>query len=355
MTESLIHCEHSVRCGGCPAISLSYEDQLEKKHAAVQSAFALFTELAHVRIEPVQAARPITQYRTRAKWVTGKHGALGLFSLGTHEVQDLPQCKVIAPAIARGALALRSLISQLDRNPALVTVADGGALYAVDLRELVQRDASTKLLVTLVVLSSRCTIEQAREACSRLVNEGIAKSAAASWHDGRNVQMLGENPRIYAGDPEPTDVLVQGKLWQLVSPGSFVQTHRNTAAAIHDLIVRELSHTQRAQIPTRVLELYAGSGALGLKLAASGMHVRCVESFAPAVAQIDRAARLQGLKSISAIAQDAAARTRQSIVFSVGSAASTQACVCLVRSRDARTGRRRARCPRLSHAECATV
>ena len=45
----------------------------------------------------------------------------------------------------------------------------------------------------------------------------------------------------------------------------------------------------------RILDLYGGSGSIALGLAAAGAHVHMVESFAPAVAQAEEAARAQAL------------------------------------------------------------
>lgn len=309
MSKTLIHCEHSSSCGGCPAISLAYDEQLAKKHEFVRRAFSLFTELAQVTIAPVSAPKHIVQYRTRAKLVTGKGGTLGLYRPGTHIVEDIEHCQVLAPVLSEGASVLRSVLrnppKNLQHNPALKTVADGGALHAVDLRELVQREPPEQLLLTLVLRTDRCSLDEATAACEWLVEQDIARSAAASWHDGQSIQLLGSNAEILAGDPEPRDALVQQKLWQIAAPGAFVQTHRATASAIHDSIVRALAADQRK--PLRVLELYAGSGALGLRLASMGARVTCVETYRPAVARIDRAARLQGMSAnVEPIAQDAA-------------------------------------------------
>src|SRR5690606_18549728 len=55
---------------------------------------------------------------------------------------------------------------------------------------------------------------------------------------------------------------------------------------------------------SRLLELYAGSGALALRLAARGASLTAVEAFAPAVERLALAAREQGL-AVEARAADA--------------------------------------------------
>jgi 23S rRNA (uracil1939-C5)-methyltransferase len=59
----------------------------------------------------------------------------------------------------------------------------------------------------------------------------------------------------------------------------------------------------------RVLELFAGSGALALALAARGAEVSAVESFAPACERLRRAAREQAL-AVRVLTGDAARQTR---------------------------------------------
>ncbi len=66
-----------------------------------------------------------------------------------------------------------------------------------------------------------------------------------------------------------------------------------------------LSSSTSAPQARRVLELYAGSGALSLRLAARGHRVTLVEAFAPAVDMARRAATEQGL-ALDAITADTA-------------------------------------------------
>ncbi|HEX2670358.1 MAG TPA: pseudouridine synthase, partial [Polyangiaceae bacterium] len=69
------------------------------------------------------------------------------------------------------------------------------------------------------------------------------------------------------------------------------QAHLGQANAAHARIEQALKELGAK----RVLELYAGSGALALRLAAAGFDVTAVEAFGPALAHVERAAREQKL------------------------------------------------------------
>ena len=60
-----------------------------------------------------------------------------------------------------------------------------------------------------------------------------------------------------------------------------IQVHRGQAARIQTTVKQALL-LERPGHRKRALELYAGSGSLGLSLAKAGAEVTLVESFAPA-------------------------------------------------------------------------
>jgi 23S rRNA (uracil1939-C5)-methyltransferase len=75
-------------------------------------------------------------------------------------------------------------------------------------------------------------------------------------------------------------------------------------AAVETALQAEPFGTARSLAGLRVLELYAGSGALALRLAARGARVTLVESFVPAVRLAERAAGEQNLE-LTPVAADA--------------------------------------------------
>src|SRR5580700_2481154 len=104
-----VSCEHADRCGGCPIIALPYGEQLSLKRGRVVQSLARYPALELVYTEPVIAAEPITSYRTRAKMIVGPGAKIGLFAKGGgHQVVDIPSCRVISPALAKVAEAVRA-------------------------------------------------------------------------------------------------------------------------------------------------------------------------------------------------------------------------------------------------------
>ena len=107
----------------------------------------------------------------------------------------------------------------------------------------------------------------------------------------------------------------------LATFGSFVQAHRGQAERVHNALLEQIRAATAAQQqqadaplqhqprPPRVLDLYGGSGAIALSLAAAGAVVHLVESFAPAVAHAEAAAKEQNL-SLTAECGDVATALR---------------------------------------------
>jgi 23S rRNA (uracil1939-C5)-methyltransferase len=304
-TPALVVCDHAERCPGCPAIGLPYAEQLANKGRRVSRAVGRYPALEGVRVEAVAGADPVVGYRTRAKLMVGTGGRLGLYAAG-HDVVDIPRCRVLAPPLARVADAVRRLV----RQAGSVGEVLGSALHAIDLREVCD-GAAVQVLVTLVVQRERAGhLEPLREAARVLMREAHeVVGVAANYHEGDAPQVLGKETVLLAGAASAQDRT--GGSVTMATYGSFVQAHRGQAARIHALLLEAVAAPGR-QPPgrrPRVLDVFGGSGAIAMGLAAAGASVHVVESFGPAVAQVRAAAQAQGL-DVRADQGDAAAVVR---------------------------------------------
>jgi 23S rRNA (uracil1939-C5)-methyltransferase len=287
-----VSCPFAARCPGCAWIALAPEAQLRAKEALLAGALAPYG--LGLRPLPAQPAEPRAGYRSRAKLAVASGPRLGLFARGTHEVLDLPGCPVLAPGLAAATAALRTLLGGPPpaAEAALRPEGDGpGKLRAVDLRE-VEDEAGAGLLLSLVLRAPEPPAPVLAAAADALFAALPAlRSLTLRLHDGRAPGLLGGPPRVLRGPALVDDRLRPDAPAVRAGAGSFVQVHRAQAARLQQAVERALG----ALGGRRVLDVYAGSGALGLALAARGARATLVEGFAPAAAAAREAAERQRL------------------------------------------------------------
>lgn len=285
-----VSCPHAHECPGCPLIDLDYPAQLARKQALLRAELSAYPELAALAPEALAPAARVQGYRARAKLVAAPD-ALGLFARGTHRVVDVPDCRVLDPLVAQAVASLRALLPE------------GPPLDGVDVAR-----AGDALLVTLIAPDSAPEAGvHALGAALRRALPAVAGVALARRPAGA-VQLLASAPRMLSGAAELAVHSTPGGPYSYLAPGAFMQAHADTSGAIQARIVERLA-ASGALGGLRVLELFAGSGALALSLAARGAEVSAVESFAPACERLRRAAREQAL-AVRVLAGDAARQTR---------------------------------------------
>jgi 23S rRNA (uracil1939-C5)-methyltransferase len=266
-----IHCPHATRCAGCPAIELPPDEQLTHKRDRVARAFARYPAL-ELAIDETVPADPTTGYRVRAKLVA-QRGRLGLFAKNEdHVVVDIPECQVLTPRLAKAADVVRR--------------AQIPGLRAVDLRE------ADRVLITLILDDGTDPDPEAILAIDPDASIAIAYQAPD------HPQLLGRGLRVLRDGPV-RDEIADG-VWTYAAHGAFVQAHRGQAARIY----REIRDATRPE-GARVIDVFAGSGAIGLMLAKAGANVLAIEAFPPAAERAREAATAQGL-ALDVVIGDAA-------------------------------------------------
>ena len=270
--DDSLDCPHGARCGGCAFLGVPYAEQLERKQAIVQQGLARYAGHGSLRVTAVTGAEPTRAYRTRAKLVFSA-GVLGLYERDSHTVVDIPECRVLAPALLRTAAAARSVLAGADLDGLDLRLVDDGVIATL----IAARGTAPSALHGLA--------EAFRAACPEL------RSVAASFREAGAATVLGTGHVLLSGAEVERHHLQASGPYHLAAHGAFAQAHLGQANAAHANIERAL----RALGAQRVLELYAGSGALSLRLASAGFAMTAVEAFAPALTHAARAAREQSL------------------------------------------------------------
>jgi 23S rRNA (uracil1939-C5)-methyltransferase len=176
-------------------------------------------------------------------------------------------------------------------------------LTGLDVREVQDRDR----LGVLVTLGGEAHARPTLEALARELSAdpGVV-SVALSVRSKDSPTFFGAAPEVVAGASEARDQLSAGGPYHLVSHGAFVQAHRGQAEALALRMLDGLRAALGTLDSARVLELYAGSGALGLLLCRHGARPLLVEQFAPALALVRKAGEAQGLRGLDTRVGDAA-------------------------------------------------
>jgi tRNA/tmRNA/rRNA uracil-C5-methylase (TrmA/RlmC/RlmD family) len=305
-----VECPHAALCSGCPLIELDYASQLERKAELLRGALAPHAVFESPVPEAVVGADTVTGYRVRAKLVVASGPRLGLYARASHEVVDIPECRVLAPSLARTASAIRQLLADppADAGPALVARGTGeGALAAVDLREALGPEGP-RVLVGLVLSGPRAvtSAEEAAASAAILCAQPEVLGVGVSARPARGPRVLGDAPRPVAGASEAVDTV--GDVEHLARHGAFVQAHRGQALRLHAEIAARLRGILGDLRGAPVLDVYGGSGAIALALAAEGARVTLIEAFPPAA----EAARRAGRGGLEVVVGDASELARSS-------------------------------------------
>jgi len=290
--EGRVECDHGERCGGCALLGRSRAEQAQHKRDAVRTALTCYRWLSGLELAELTAAQANVGYRTRAKLVVAPAGGIGLYARGSHDVVDIPRCRVLAPVVAEVVAALRALLADGEHGEHAALRASG-ALAGVDVREVVDQGEAGALVTLIGELRSKRELERFAEQVARVPR---VRSVALSARERDAPALLGAPPELLHGPAASRDRLSPAMPYQLVAHGSFAQGHRAQAVALA-LRVRDGLNEQLGGLRgKRVLELYAGSGALALWLGAEGAELHLVERYAPALELVASAAREQGLR-----------------------------------------------------------
>jgi 23S rRNA (uracil1939-C5)-methyltransferase len=299
--QAKFDCVHSARCGGCALLELPLAQQLTRKHSIVSEAFAGYEALQKLSIEPVVPALPMLGYRTRAKLVVSEAGAIGLFERASHEVCDIPECRVMHPALLDVVAAVR------ERACRALTGLDARLVHEVDDVAAQPRQG------VLLTLNGSGDAEPALHELGRsLMQHPLVRGVAVRVQTASANRLLEGELTQLAGAALVRDQLRAQGPFHYATFGSFVQAHGGQAAAIARFIVERIERAFPGE-EVRVLELFAGSGALALELCARGLAVCAVEVYAPALASAERAAREQGLDRLQCRVGEAEDVVRDSV------------------------------------------
>ena len=196
-------------------------------------------------------------FRTRARLaVRGRASSpkVGIFQTGTHKIADIPRCGIHHPAVNEVAAALRAAVRAAGVEPYAERPHRGVLRY---LQVAVERTRGR----AQVVLVGNCDGPEPLAPVFAALEQALGPRLQGLFWNGnteRGNAILGERWERIAGEEALREEVAGIDVFH--PPGAFGQSHPE--------LFDSLARRARAAVPdgARVLELYAGTGAIGLGL-----------------------------------------------------------------------------------------
>lgn len=231
-------------------------------------------------IEPVRYSEHHYDYRAYAKFVVGPKGELGSYRRASHSVAKMDHCVVHAPAIAAAHAFVQDKLREL--RPA-------GLRYVVMRASL----ADERVIVTLICTSPRAGLYRAL--AHDLGREPFIAAVDFHYNDSEGNAVFGSEAieRLYDDGKELQESI--GVLQLRLKSHAFSQINPAAAALLYEHVSQELSALGKDS--SSVLDLYAGSGGIGLShlLRQPDSSVKAVEAVEAANVAARMTAQTHGL------------------------------------------------------------
>lgn len=325
-----VDCVNFPKCGGCVFRHISYSAELEIKSQAVLDAV---TRIGGLKVEgykkssdagpktdafthswckelggesyasgsiirPIVGAETINSYRNKAQMPIGRDNdgepLIGYYASHSHRIVDCKNCLLQPEIFDSVSETVKEFIKDTDQE-----IYDEKTRTGV-LRHLYIRrgEAFGEIMVCLVInkhklKSEKLLVDRIRR------NIPQVKTIAVNLNDEDTNVILGPKTRVLWGEDTITDVLCGLKI--ILSPASFYQVNRKQAEKLYQ-IAAEYAKLDKDKI---LLDLYCGTGTIGLTMAKMCKKLIGAEIVHEAVENAKRNAKINGIDNAEFIEGDA--------------------------------------------------
>lgn len=284
-------CPHYGKCGGCDWRHTDYAGELNWKLQRVNDALQRIGGLM-LTAERIVPAPSEDRYRAKVIFAVGQDASgkpvTGFYRARSHDIIPVEDCRLQSADAGNAAKALRAWMEKY-RIPAWDEGKHRGLV-----KHLFVRSG-----MVCVVAAGKPSHE--KDLVSALL-EVLPDTKSIVWNENRsegNAVLSGDFRTLYGSNT--VEVTLSGLRFRL-SPRSFFQVNPAQAERLYALAVESAQLTGSET----VIDLYCGTGAIGLLAASKAKEVVGVEVIPSAVEDAGNTAVLAGIRNASFLCADAA-------------------------------------------------
>lgn len=302
-------CPVATQCGGCVYRHIDYAAELNIKAQRVRDALERIGGLQNFEMEPILAAPDRCRYRNKCQLPIGlsKDGTLqlGFYAVNSHRIVDTHTCLLQPEEFDRAAEAFRrwhAISGESVYNESTHT----GVLRHLYMR----RGEKSREMLVCIVINGGAVHEEAL--LVQLLREAVPEITGVLLNINRektNV-VLGKTCRTLWGKDTITDTLC-GLEFE-IAPHAFYQVNRTQAERLYEKAAEYAALTGTETL----LDLYCGTGTIGLSMAKNAKKLVGVEIVPAAVENARRNAERNHIDNAEFLCADAAEAAR--ILFERG-------------------------------------
>ena len=286
------------KCGGCSFRHITYDSELLFKQKRVTDALTRIGGLEKEITEPIEAADGSSRYRNKAQLPIAydKNGSVcvGFYAMHSHRVIPLEDCLLHTELFTKAAKVFLEWANKY-AVPPYDEAAHKGILRHLYLR---QAQKTNELMVCIVANAKE--LRRERELVTSLCDAlPELKTVVLNTNTDRTNVITGRLNRTLYGDGYITDELCSLRF--RISPLSFYQVNRDQAEKLYG-IASEFADINDSDV---LLDLYCGTGTIGLTMAKKAKKLIGVEIIPQAIEDARLNASLNGITNAEFICSDA--------------------------------------------------
>lgn len=297
-------CPHFSKCGGCVWRHISYDEECKIKQQRVIDAVERIGGINNVKFNPIIRSDKIARYRNKAQFPVGydKDGntLIGFYAFHSHRIIDCDDC-VLQPEIFSKVIRITRRFLSSTSNDIYDERTGKGRLRHLYIR---MGEVTKELMVCYVVNGNGLKQEDLLVKMLSGELENLKSVIINSNREKTNVVLGAKNRTIYGSD-HITDELCSLRF--KISPFSFWQVNRTQAEKLYNK-AKEYANLKIDEI---LLDLYCGTGTIGLTMAQGCKTLVGVEIVEDAIRDANANAALNGIKNARFICADAKTAAEQ--------------------------------------------